>query len=384
MPTWLVFLLVLSILVLVHELGHFLMAKLLGIKVEEFAIGLPFTRPLLKIKTRETQYAIYPLLFGGFVRLYGEESEVKQEKGTKDYGRDYWSRGIFPRMLVVAAGVFMNIVLALVAFGVLYSAAGVPVSSRSEVTVVQVAPGTPAETAGIKFEDRIIKVEGKDVLSVDQFGTLMKSWAGLKVNLTIERGPTTPLFEGISQGTVTKEVISVTPRKNPPKNQGALGVTIADYPFLVTQKCTIYNLQCTIKATGQGIKSTGIWIGRVVDGLRMIGKSLVAGKAPQGVSGPVGIYQLTGIVASEGWLPLLELIAVLSVNLAVFNILPIPALDGGRLLFIWLELIFRKRISSEIEQKVNSWGMAFLLILMALISLQDVWRLGLIEKLLGK
>ena len=127
-----------------------------------------------------------------------------------------------------------------------------------------------------------------------------------------------------------------------------------------------------------------MWVGRVIEGLRSVGKNLVMGRVPEGVAGPVGIYQLTGLVAAEGWLPLLELVAVLSVNLAVFNILPIPALDGGRLVFIWLEYILKRRIPAEVEQKVNSWGMAFLLTLMVLISLQDVWRLQLLEKLWGR
>jgi regulator of sigma E protease len=111
---------------------------------------------------------------------------------------------------------------------------------------------------------------------------------------------------------------------------------------------------------------------------------LSQGKAPQGVAGPVGIVQITGLVAKEGILPLLELLAVLSINLAVFNVLPIPAMDGGRLFFIYIEAIFRKRVSSETEQKVNNWGMAFLIGLMVLISFQDVLRLLWPNKFFGQ
>jgi len=118
-------------------------------------------------------------------------------------------------------------------------------------------------------------------------------------------------------------------------------------------------------------------MGLILDGLRQIGHSLSRGKSPEGVAGTVGIYQLTGMVADQGIWPLIELVAILSVNLAVFNVLPIPALDGGRLLFIGLEAILRKRISLVWEQRINSWGMAFLLGLMVLISLQDVIRLYL-------
>ncbi len=375
MPTWLVFLLVLSVLVLVHELGHFMAAKLFGIKVEEFAFGLPFTKPIFKIKKGETQYSIYPLLFGGFVRMLGEESKVSNKKGDKDYGRDYWSRGKKQRLLVVLAGVMMNILLALVVFVGLYGSVGIPEKMEEKVTVVEVKKNSPAEKVGFMANDRIVAVEGRRVSTVAEFSEIMKSWVGLEVNLTVERGATTILFEGITERDVQRSEVAVTPRKNPPENEGALGVDIIAYPYLQTEKCPLTSAGCLVKIAEQGMKSTGLWMGRVVDGLRSIGKSLSAGKAPEGVSGPVGIYQLTGIVAAEGWLPLLELIAVLSVNLAVFNVLPIPALDGGRMFFIWLEYILRRRIPAEFEQKVNSWGMAFLLGLMLLISLQDVWRL---------
>lgn len=385
MPTWLIFLLVLSVLVFVHEAGHFLAAKLLKIKVEEFAFGLPFTRALFSFKYGETKYSIYPMFFGGFVRMLGEESQVPSNKVTKsERGRDYWSRGKKQRLMVVMAGVVMNLVLALTGFWWLYSKVGVPVKATQKVTVVETAAGSPAGQVGIKDQDRIVAVEGKIIESTAEFGELMKSWAGIKVNLTIESGEVTPLFEGLIQRNTTKRVVGVVPRKDPPEGQGALGVVIAEYPYLITKECKMYNLQCTIGAVTQGFKSTGLWVGRVFDGLRSIGKSLMAGKPPEGMAGPVGIYQLTGLVAAEGFLPLLELVAVLSVNLAVFNVLPIPALDGGRALFIYLEYFLRRRIPAEVEQKVNSWGMMFLLGLMLLISLQDVWRLGILDKILKR
>jgi len=118
--------------------------------------------------------------------------------------------------------------------------------------------------------------------------------------------------------------------------------------------------------------------------LRSIGKSLVAGKAPEGVSGPIGIYQLTDVVSQGGLWPVVELTAVLSVNLAVFNVLPIPALDGGRMFFIWLEWLRRKRMSAQLEQKINSWGMIALVGLIALITLQDVIRFGWISRLISR
>ncbi|MDO8488184.1 MAG: M50 family metallopeptidase [bacterium] len=377
MPSWLIFLLVLSVLVLIHELGHFIASRLLGIKVEEFAFGLPFTKPLLSLRRGETQYSVYPLLFGGFVRLYGEESEIEVDKS-----RSFWSRGRKQRMAVIVAGVVMNIALALVSFVVLYSVVGVPLSKTDKVTVIAVEDQSPADVAGLAVNDRVIAVEDKAVADGAEFSRLMRSWAGIKVNLTVERGLGTPLLEGIAERGTKRETIVVTPRLNPPEGQGPLGVRIADFPYLQMRECSLVNGQCVVAAARQGVITTANWVGRVVEGLRSIGQNLLAGKAPEGVAGPIGIYQLTDVVSQGGFLPILELTAVLSVNLAVFNVLPIPALDGGRLLFIWLEFFRRKRLPAELEQKINSWGMIALIGLLALISLQDVFRLGWISQLL--
>src|SRR3989344_4440508 len=207
MPTWVIFALVLSILVFVHELGHFLAARGLGIKVEEFAFGLPFTPPILKWKRKDTQYAVYPLLFGGFVRLYGEETEVRDEKG-----RDFFSRGKKQRMIVIEAGAVMNFVLALVGFGVLYAVVGVPTANVNKVTLVEVTPGSPAEEAGLRADDRVVGVEDKLIGDADEFSRLMRSWAGVGVNLTVERGPGTPLFEGIVGGPKETTQVYIVPR----------------------------------------------------------------------------------------------------------------------------------------------------------------------------
>src|SRR3989344_7339244 len=195
MPTWVIFVIILSILVFVHELGHFLAARVLGIKVEEFAFGLPFTAPILRIKYKETQYAIYPLFFGGFVRLFGEESEVKGDKG-----RDFFSRGKKQRLVVIAAGVVMNFILAMAAFGVLYANVGVPIETQNLVTLVGVDEDSPAAEVGLKPEDRVLAIEDKSVASTEEFSALMRSWAGVGVNLTVAREPGTALFEGIVLG----------------------------------------------------------------------------------------------------------------------------------------------------------------------------------------
>lgn len=355
--TFVIFLGVLSVLVLIHEFGHFAAAKIFGIKVEEFALGLPFTKPIFKIILGETQYAIYPLLFGGFVKLHGEEQQSKQ-----DVKRSFWERGKKQRMLVLGAGIVMNVVLALGLFATLYQIIGVPSETRELVTVNVVEVGSPAETAGLKTGDRITNAP-----TTSEFSKMTKEFAGKKLVLNIRRGETIALFEGIVEKDTQELQISVTPRVNPPAGQGALGVSISEYPYVLTSR--------TGNVLLASLKATGAWGARILDGFRSIGKSLMAGKKPEGVAGPIGIYQLTGVVAGEGILPLLELVAILSLNLAIFNVLPIPALDGGRMFFVWLEWARKKRVSPELESKINGWGMAVLLALMALISLQDVIRI---------
>ena len=353
---------VLSVLVLIHELGHFMAARYFGIRVDEFAFGLPFTKPIFKFQHGETQYAIYPLIFGGFVKLHGEENEVKEDKK-----RSFWNRGRRQRMIVLVAGVTMNIILALCLFVTLYLVLGVPGEPKNLVTVNFVEPNSPAAVSGLQVTDRIISVNGQILASTPEFSQSMIKFAGTPTKLVVRRGSTVPLFEGIMEKTTQELTLTAIPRVNPPKGQGALGVSISEYPYVQIEK----NGNVIVAS----LRVTGKWIERVFEGFRSIGKNLMAGKKPEGVAGPIGIYQLTGLVAGEGILPIIELIAILSVNLAIFNVLPIPALDGGRMFFICLEWVRRKRVSAELEAKINNWGMIFLLTLIALISLQDVIRI---------
>jgi len=367
---------VLSVLVLVHELGHFLVALALGIKVEEFAFGLPFTPALFSVKHRGIVYSIYPVLFGGFVRLYGEEGEVKLEKE-----KSFWSRGRKQRMAVLIAGVVMNVVLAIGAFAILYAAVGVPQKIQNKVTILGLESGGPAEVAGIKTDERIVEVEGKEISDADEFGRLMRSWAGLSVNLTVESGKNLHMLEGINQLETQRRVVKTVPRVSPPEGQGPLGVRIADFPYLTSAKCQVLSAECVQDIATAGVRATWTWTNRVIEGLRAIGKSLSVGKAPEGVAGPIAIYGLVDIISKGGFWPLLELVAVLSVNLAVFNVLPIPPMDGGKMFFIWIEWARKKKMSVELEQKINTWGMVGVLALLALVSLQDVWNLGWLANL---
>lgn len=366
------FLVVLSILVLVHEFGHFVLARLLGIGVDEFAIGLPLTKPLFSKKTKDgLLISIYPALFGGFVRLLGEEFEDQgKAKGqTEAWGRmAFWNRQVWVRLVVIVAGVASNVVLAVMAFSLVVFFSGIPVKTN-QVKVVGVAPGSPAEQVGLKVGDVVIGVEqtplstpnnlvaGKAVTSSEEFIRFISGEIGKTVELDVMR-----------DGREMR--VNIVPRANPPKGEGSLGVVISDneIQFPPFPKRVIESLKL-------GVKETWSWTVTTLAGVGYLVSQLVTGRVPTDIAGPVGIAQMSGMVAKEGILAVVQFLGLLSVNLAVLNILPFPALDGGRVLFIAIESIFGRRVAPKIEHWVHTVGMVILLTFMLFITIRDIERI---------
>lgn len=348
----LIFLVVLSILVLVHEAGHYFVAKRAGIFVEEFGFGLP-PRVFGK-KIGETIYSLNLLPFGGFVRLHGE-SDGEQVTDPK---RSFMGKSKKARVAVVLAGVFMNFVLAIVAFAITYSILGIPRNSEN-VRVVDVSAGSPAETVGLKTDDVIRIVNGTDVKSNDDFISIIGENKGDEIVIGYERKE----IEGLS-------VVRVTPRTEHPENEGALGVVISTSEtfFPPIWKRPFYGVY-------YGFKDAFYWAGMISSGMKDLVFDLARGKASNEIAGPVGIYALTSQAASFGILTLINFMGVLSVNLAVLNVLPFPALDGGRLLFIVIESIFGKRVLPKVEAIIHTAGMVILLALILVITANDINKL---------
>lgn len=382
--TFLLFILILSILVLVHETGHFLAAKKAGIKVEEFAFGLPFTKPLVSKKMGETVYSIYPLIFGGFVKLFGEDGPPSARHGGTSEGYAYFEKSILQRTLVLLAGVFMNLILAIVCFSVLYLVWGIP-TKTGRVMVETVAENSPAQAAEIKPGDWIVAVNGKSINEGDQLIKLTNESAGQKIQLEIARetgNPCKSSKDNILGGMATGEfgfnchgenlLVLLIPRISPPEGEGPLGVVVNDSEF---KKYPFYLMP--FLGIREGFKESLGWGKMVLSSLgQMVYSLVVKGKMPEGITGPIGIYQITGQAAKIGWLAVLQLLGIISVNLAIVNILPIPAMDGGRLVFLGYELVFKKKAPAKVEGLVNSIGMVVLLGLMVLITIQDVLRLA--------
>jgi len=354
MFSFLVFIITLSILILVHELGHFWVAKKAGIKVEEFGIGYP-PRAWSK-KIGETVYSINWVPFGGFVRLYGEElKETTRLRQGSGEARAFWAKSKKVRTAVIVAGVLGNFLLAIVCFSAVYSVSGIP-TVTDQVRVIGITTGSPADQAGLQNKDLILAVDGQAIKDIEHFTQLIGDKKGQEVVLLVKRE--------------TDKTIVLTPRKDPPEGEGALGVVISSlemkrYPWW----------QMPFRGAVEGIKEAVAWGGLI---LGSFGKMLVdwigRGIAPKDVAGPVGIFQASANVTQQGILAILQFMGILSINLGILNILPFPALDGGRLVFVIYEAVTRRRPKPAVEHWVNAIGMAVLLFLIILVTINDVQR----------
>lgn len=356
----LVFLGVLSVVVLIHELGHFMAAKFFGVRVDEFGFGLP-PKVFRLFRKGGTDFTVNLLPIGGFVRLYGENGEA--ELGVPDE-RAFWSKKVWKRAIVLVAGVVMNFLLGIVLFGVVYSFLGIP-GKIDGVKITEIQQDSPAALAGLEVGDIVTSIQVSNIrYEVSSTATFLETVGankGQEIVLTTGRGG-----------------FKVTPRENPPEGQGAVGIVITDselktYPWY----------EMPFRGAWVGTQEAWAWGKEIVGSFGTLIYRLVTG---QGVSrdlaGPVGIYQISNEVRKEGLLAMLQFMGVLSVNLAILNIMPFPALDGGRLVFLVIELVRGKRVKEELEGWVNTVGMLLLLSLMLLITFNDLSRIGVWESLL--
>lgn len=347
----------LSVLVLVHELGHFLVAKKFGIKVEEFGLGFP-PRVWSK-RIGETLYSINALPIGGFVKLYGEDEAgggrvSGGKKITTDLHRAFFTRPMYQRLLVVVAGVAMNFLLALAIITYLFTTEGVPTPS-DKVVISEVVANSPAQSAGIQKGDIFRKVGEVQIEDSQGLISETKKHLGKAIPITVQRGE-------------EMVVLEVMPRKDYPSNQGPMGIAITQnvdflkYPF---PQSIYHGLVQSVKDSWQ-----------VVVGFKNVIVELVTRfTVPQGVAGPIGMAQLTGEFVRVGPSAFLALVYMLSLSLAVLNILPIPALDGGRFFFLLIEAVTRRKVNARFEAYAHLVGLVLLLSFLALISYKDIVRI---------
>jgi regulator of sigma E protease len=355
--TFLIFLLVISVLVFVHELGHFVMAKRAGMKVEEFGFGFP---PRIWGKKKGgTFYSINAIPFGGFVKIFGEEGEHRREPGSFGHG-SFWAK-----VGVIVAGVAMNFLFAAILlvgnnyFGLRVGIFDEPTAQRAtnlKLEILQVASGSPAEKAGLRSLDEIVGfVDAKGVRKETRTPELVQdfsfSHAGQKVAIIIQRGS--------SQVDIPMQL-----RQTSPTGEGPIGISLA---------LTGEIHYAWYESIWRGFASAGMLFVATLAGYWGLLVSLFrSGHLAADVAGPIGIATLTGQAAGVGFNYLVQFVAMISVNLAVLNILPFPALDGGRLALILVEKVRRKPLSHKIEDTINSIGFMILIALMVAVTVKDI------------
>jgi len=338
-----VFLVLLILLVLTHEIGHFAAARLCKVKVEEFGIGFP--PRAWGIKRGETIYSINWIPLGGFTKLLGEEDPTAEGSLA--------SKSIPARILVLGAGSLLNILLPILLFCMAFM---IPHSMTHEsVMIKEVAENSPAQAAGIQAGDRILQVNGHDVQNRGELSYQIQLNLGKEISMLVEEPDS------------TRKTIEVTPRWNPPQGQGATGVQLS-----YADNTTAIESMPFWEAVPAGF--THSWEILVLFKNEIVGW-FVRSTAPQ-LAGPIAIAQITGEVYKAGISPLLEFMALISINLGIFNLLPFPGLDGGRLVFVLLEWVRRgKRISPQKEGLVHLIGFFTLIVLILVISYFDIARL---------
>jgi regulator of sigma E protease len=373
--TILIFLLVLSVLVFVHEYGHFFAARRLGVKAEEFGFGFPprifgvyknkkgkwsFVWGKKKVEdSSDTIYSINSIPLGGFVKIKGQDG---QEKGEKD---SFASKKPWKRAVILSAGVFMNVVLAsvLISVGLMM---GFPqavdkenlpksaVLSDEKVQVSYVAPDSPAKEAGLQISDVIISVDKNEIKTDDDVSIFINQAEGSSVNITVNR-----FGEPLD--------LEITPNFNEDLSRFVIGVGVSQTAIV---KFPWYT------AIWEGIKMTFFLLWAILYAFYEIIKNLIIGMPVDAeVAGPVGIAELTGQMARMGFIYLIQFTALLSLNLAIINLLPIPALDGGRLLFLLFEKIKGRPIKQEVEAVFHNIGFLLLMALIVWVTFKDVLNL---------
>lgn len=326
---------VLGALIFFHEFGHFIVAKLSGIKVNEFSMG--FGPQILKIKGKETDYFIRLLPLGGYVKMEGEDAATSDP-------RAFNNKPPLTRLAVILAGPLMNFLIAAILLSAISFSSGI---ATTQVTVI---PGEPAAEAGVRDGDVIYAVDGIKVNSWEDVVDRISNRPKEQVEITVSRNNTLITY-------------NVTAKEDPDTKRGIIGIKT-----VVVKHSLSRSLQFGIQKT--------FWITKMI----LVGLAqMLTGKAAVDVVGPVGIFQIVEEAAKNGIFQVMYIAALISINLGLFNIFPIPALDGGRCVFIILEILRGRPIDLEKEGFIHFIGFVILMIFMIIVLFKDISKLDLIK-----
>ncbi len=361
--TILLFFGVLFVLILVHEWGHFITAKKTGMRVDEFGIGFP--PKLFGVKRGETEYTMNLLPIGGFVRIFGEDAAGAAE--SADYARSFIARPKWAQAIVLVAGVTMNVLFAWFLFAIVLMV-GLPTAvdeatatPEARLVVASVLPGSPADLAGVPA--------GAVVTSLSAGEDSIEAKTPSAFRAFSETRPNEPLSLTVQSGGESK-TLTVTPEKGlvaEAPDQVAVGVSL-----VLVENVTVAPHVALWRAVGMTYDST---IAITVSIASLLADSATLSADLSQVAGPVGIVGLVGDAASFGFTSLLLFTAAISLNLAVINMLPFPALDGGRLLFVAIESVTQRPINPKWVLRLNTVGFVLLLTLMVAVTWNDIARL---------
>ncbi|OGG60449.1 hypothetical protein A3C89_02340 [Candidatus Kaiserbacteria bacterium RIFCSPHIGHO2_02_FULL_50_50] len=362
----LIFFAVLLVLVIAHEWGHFIVAKKTGMRVDEFGFGFP--PKLWGKKYNGTEYSLNALPLGGFVKIYGEDSLLKSDEeraADPDFKHSFIAKPRWAQALVLVAGVTMNALVAWVLFSVIFMVGANTVVSEEEatnarLTVMSVAADSAASEARVPVGAEIIEVQRKGSEAPELVPSAFRAFTGAStesISITYKLGDevTTVLVEP-QTGKIAEEPL-----------RPVVGLSVA---LVETVSYPVH------EAVWHGLTTTGTQLYAVADGLLQFFSRAVVGQANlDEVSGPIGLVSMVGSAAQNGFVALMQLTAFISLNLVVINLLPFPALDGGRLLFVAIEAVRRKALPSKLVLYANAAGFVFLLGLMAVVTVSDIVKL---------
>jgi len=342
----------LGVLIFAHELGHFLMAKRAGVGVLKFSLG--FGPRILGRKFGETEYLLSLIPLGGYVKLLGESPG--EELAEKDRKRSFLTQTVWKRIAIVAAGPLFNILLALTIF-TLVNMTGLPVLT-AEVGMTH--PGSAAMESGIRAGDRITAIGGKAVTKWDEISEIVSDSNGMPLLITLQR-------DGL-----TRE-ITVTPKAMKVRN--LFGEEVESFKIGISPSThTVVQRRNPLSAFGEGIRQTWMISKLTVISIVKMFQGVIS---PKTMGGPILIAQIAGAQVKEGIVPFLLFMALLSINLAILNLLPIPILDGGHLLFYGVEALTGREVNLRWREMAQQVGFALLILLMIFVFMLDIERLNI-------
>jgi regulator of sigma E protease len=344
---------VLGVLIFFHELGHFLVARLLGVGVEKFSLG--FGPKLIGKKIGITEYQISAIPLGGYVKMVGESPD--SELDPSEIPISFTHKHVLKRILIVAAGPFFNILLALIIFFGIFQISGLLILKPG---IGNVNEGSPAYIAGLKKNDLVVSIDGVDISSWEDMANAIMASKGKTLAISVLRGDT------VLTKNVTPEVNKVKNIFNEDVDRYVIGITASGEVF----KKDLNFFQAVSESFDQTYQITALTIKGIV-------KLFQGTVSPKTLGGPIMIAQMAGQQAKEGMVNLIFFIALISINLAILNFLPIPVLDGGHLLFFFIEAVKGSPVSVKVREISQQAGIFVLILLMIYVFYNDIARVFL-------